>query len=286
MKYFLILFLALFSTDPRETAKINQLKLEAEEAFLQGEHQTALSKYLFLQDSLGVDEDEIKLNIAHAQYQLDDTASAKSNYSKLSASNDKKLKSIAYQQLGVINKKAGKLDVALQQLKSAIKADPTNQEARYNYEVVKKLLEEQKKQEQQNQDQENQDQQENQENQDQENQDQENQENQDQENQEQEGEQNKNEQDKEGQQQEQEKEQKEEGGEEKTDEEKEGKEGEEQKEKEKTQDELTKEKLEQMNITEEKAKMILEAMKNNEIQYLQQQKRKAKERPPSDKPDW
>jgi hypothetical protein len=41
-----------------------------------------------------------------------------------------------------------------------------------------------------------------------------------------------------------------------------------------------------MNISEEKARMILEAMKNNEIQYIQQQKRKATEQPDSGKPDW
>jgi hypothetical protein len=32
--------------------------------------------------------------------------------------------------------------------------------------------------------------------------------------------------------------------------------------------------------------MILEAMKNNEIQYIQQNKRKAKEPKKSTKPDW
>ena len=41
-----------------------------------------------------------------------------------------------------------------------------------------------------------------------------------------------------------------------------------------------------MNISEEKARMILEAMRNNEIQYIQQQRRKATERPKSGKPDW
>jgi hypothetical protein len=46
------------------------------------------------------------------------------------------------------------------------------------------------------------------------------------------------------------------------------------------------EKLEELNLTEEKARMILEAMKNNEIQYIQQNKRKATKRPDSDKPDW
>jgi len=41
-----------------------------------------------------------------------------------------------------------------------------------------------------------------------------------------------------------------------------------------------------MNISEEKAKMILEAMKNNEIQYIQQNRRKAKKKKDSSKPDW
>ncbi|MEM9340662.1 MAG: hypothetical protein AAGA66_18155, partial [Bacteroidota bacterium] len=273
------------SKDPRDVAKINELKREAERAFLDGSHQIALDKYVLLRDSLGVDEDEIKLNIAHAQYQLDDTASAKSSYSRLSTSTNKQLQSIAYQQLGVMSKENGKLDVALQQLKSAIKADPTNQEARYNYEVVKKLLEEQENQDQQNQDQENQDQENQDQEEQQENEDQENQENQEnqedqesqgdqenEENQEQEGEQQENGEEKEGEEQENQEQQA-------------GEEGEEE-EQEKTQEQMTQEKLEEMNISEEKAKMILEAMKNNEIQYLQQQRRKATERPPSDKPDW
>jgi hypothetical protein len=46
------------------------------------------------------------------------------------------------------------------------------------------------------------------------------------------------------------------------------------------------EKLEELNLTEEKARMILEAMKNNEIQYIQQNKRKPTKRPDSTKPDW
>jgi lipopolysaccharide export LptBFGC system permease protein LptF len=45
-------------------------------------------------------------------------------------------------------------------------------------------------------------------------------------------------------------------------------------------------KLQQMKMSEEKAKMILEAMKNQEIQYLQQNKRKATKPRESGKPDW
>jgi len=46
------------------------------------------------------------------------------------------------------------------------------------------------------------------------------------------------------------------------------------------------ERLKQMKISEEKARMILEAMKNQEVQYLQQNKRKATKPKDRGKPDW
>ncbi len=44
--------------------------------------------------------------------------------------------------------------------------------------------------------------------------------------------------------------------------------------------------LQEMNISPEKAKMMLEAMKSNEIQYLQQKQRQPARRQKGDKPDW
>ncbi|WP_421765006.1 hypothetical protein [Ekhidna sp.] len=268
MRTFLIIILAVFINDPKEIAKINSLKKEAEAAFLAKDYELALSKYTILSDSLGVDDPAIKLNLAHAHYHLSDTAGAKNRYNQLATAENNKLKSVALQQLGVMSKDAGKLDESLQLLKSAIKADPTNQDARYNYEVVKKLLEEQKEQEQQqeNQDQENKDGEDEQE---QQNQDQkkdgeeENQENKD-------GEQEKSDEQKEQEQKEQEQ--------------KEGEE--EEQEQEKSKEQMTKEKLEEMGISQEKARQLLEAMRQSEIKYLQHQKRKATKRPPSGKPDW
>lgn len=46
------------------------------------------------------------------------------------------------------------------------------------------------------------------------------------------------------------------------------------------------ERLEELKMSEEKARMILEAMKNQEMQYLQQQKRKATQPRDRTKPDW
>jgi hypothetical protein len=41
-----------------------------------------------------------------------------------------------------------------------------------------------------------------------------------------------------------------------------------------------------MEISEEMARMILEALRNNEIQYIQQNKKKAKKPKDNSKPDW
>ena len=43
---------------------------------------------------------------------------------------------------------------------------------------------------------------------------------------------------------------------------------------------------EDMEISEEMARMILEALRNNEIQYIQQNKKKAKKPKDNSKPDW
>lgn len=270
MKTIFLSLLLLIATDPREIARVNSLKKEAEKAYNSGDYALAVQKYAML-DSLGAEDPALKLNLAHSYFNLNDTTGAQSNYQSVLNSSNKKLRSIAYQQLGIMKKNSNKLEEALQNLKSALKADPTNSGARYDYEVVKKLLEEQKKQEEEQQDEQNQEDQQNQEQKDQEQNSDEKKEGEENEEQEkEEGEKDDSEEKKDG--------EKEEG---------ENEDGEEQEsEKEPTPEEQMQQKLEEMNISEEKAQMILEAMRNNEVQYLQQQRRKATKRPESGKPDW
>jgi hypothetical protein len=161
---------------------------------------------------------------------------------------------------------------ALATVKEGLRAQPNSQKL----EALKKLLEqEQKKQDQQKKDQENKDQQKK----DQQKKDQEQ----------------KDQQDKKDQEQKDKDEQKEKEEQEKKDQEKQKKEGDQKEEESKPEDQKEKndqqkpdpsKKLEEMKISEEKAKMILEAMRNQEKQYLQQQKRKATQPRESNKPDW
>ena len=297
MKYFLtaILLLSTFN-DLDKIVRVNKTKKEAREAYLNGDYEAALNKYRYLTDSLQVIDDDIRLNMANAYYNLADTAQAIDTYSQLFDSKSKTVKSTAHQQMGILSSKNKKFEEALDHFKEAIKANPANEDARYNYELMKKILKEQEEQEQQQQ---NQDQQNNEENKDQEQKDQE-QQNQDQQNkdqQQQNEEQQKQEeqdQNKEGEGEEQEKdqeqqqeEQKKEEGEQKEEQQPKPQEGEEAEEKEgEEQQNPLSEKLEEMKISEEKAKMILEALKNKEIQYYQQNKRKPTKRKDPKKPDW
>ncbi|NNF35735.1 MAG: tetratricopeptide repeat protein [Saprospiraceae bacterium] len=274
--------------DLNKIAKANEHKRAAKQAYLEEDYQTAAYHYQFLKDSLDVQEEEVLLNLANSLYKTQDSTSARNLYSNLLEGTSSKTRSQAHQQLGAMNFNSKEYEEALNHFKSALRTDPTNEDARYNYELLKKLLkeEEEQKQDQENQDQENQDQ-ENQEDQ----QDKENQENQDQQNQEQQ------EQDSE-QQENQENQQENQEGEEQEQQEQEDENSEEQQEQQEQQqpeegeeesepkEPTTADKLEEMNISEEKAQMILEAMKNNEIQYLQQNKRKAQKKKKSGKPDW
>jgi len=280
---FVLVFLIVISplTDLNEVARINEHKKAGNEAFQNGEFELAAQHYQFLVDSLDVREESVLLNLANALFNLQDTSNARNIYnSVVNEGLTKKSKSIAHQQLGLIDYGGKKYKEALGRFKNAIKNDPANEEARYNYELLKKLIEEQEENQEQ-QDQQNEDQQQenkDQEQKDQENQDQQNQENQ--ENQEKKDQENQQEQEnQENQEQQQQQEQKE--GEEQQPEE--GKESEENPE---NTNPTIAEKLKEMNISEEKAKMILEALKNNEVQYIQQNKRKAKQKKKDGKPDW
>ena len=288
---FVILLLIIGINDPNNIALINAYKADAEQSFLAKDFSQAISQYKFLMDSLNVNEDAIHLNLGHAYHQMGDTAQARTAYNQATLSSNADLKSIAYQQLGVISKSNKNLKESLAYLKASIKANPANSDSKYDFELVKKLMQENQDQEdkedkEDQQDKENQEDKEDKEDQqDKENQeDKEDQENKDQ-NQESDSE-NEEEKEQEGDEQEgdeQEQDQKNDSSEEENqdeslsediaDEKAEG-------------DKSTQEKLAEMNISPEKAEMILEAMQNGEIQYIQQQKRKSTEKQDKGKPDW
>ncbi len=277
MKSILIVSMMLaLLIDPREIGKINSLKSEAKQAYKKGDFETAINKYRYLVDSLNVTEEEVLLNLANAYFQANDTTHTFMSYQPLTQSANGKIRSVAHQQMGVLANRESKFEEALASFKQALKADPTNEDARYNYEMVKKKLEEQKKKEdeQKKKDPENKEDNKDEKDQNEENKD----DKQDDKNKE-------DKEEKENQEKESDK-----SKEEKEKEEKEKKEKQEQEQKEnKDKKEIppsVSDKLKEMEMSDEKARMLLEAMRNQEVQYLQQNKRKATQPKDKGKPDW
>jgi|JI8StandDraft_1071087.scaffolds.fasta_scaffold00352_10 Ca-activated chloride channel homolog len=281
MRILAAVLLTLFTlTDPTLISKINGLKADAKKAYLKNDFKTAIKKYRYLVDSLNVREDEVLLNLASAYYNLKDTTNALSQYQSLTASSKNQLRSKAQQQLGLIADQQGKQEEALSYFKESIKSDITNEEARYNYELLKKKIEEKKKQDQKKKDEQNKDKDQDKKDQDKKEEEKKDQEKKDQEQKE-----------KEKKEQEQKEKDKQKQDQEKKDQEQKDKEQKEKEEQDKKDQEKkmppdVKQKLEEMKISPEKAEMLLEAMRNQEKQYLQQNKRKATKPKEKGKPDW
>ncbi len=279
----ILLFIFLFISGNEfkgDVSTFNKVKKEAETAYQNEDYKLASEKYSYLIDSLKYQDDNAKLNLAHSYYKMEEIDQAKSIYQTLSASADPEVNSIANQQMGIFESKGQNLQKSLDYFKRSLKANPTNEEARYNYELVKKKLDEQNQQDQ------------NQENQDENKEDQKDQEKKDQEKKDQEKEkedqQNKDSQDQEKKDQEKKKEeQKEKEEQEKEQNEDKQNQEEQQNPEEKKEDQAKPQpNFEEKEISKEMAEMILQAMRNKELQYLQQLKKQPKQPVDKGKPDW
>lgn len=234
--------------------EINKLTNSAEKSFFSKNYDESIRNYKTLIDSLDYSNEKIYLNLAHSYLLSNDTLNAIENYNFASLTENNKIKSIALQQLGNINEKNKKLDEALSFYKESIIADNNNEDSKYNYELVKRRIEEEKKKNQQNN----------------------------------KKDQNKNSKDNQKKNQSENKKQDKEGKEDKNnqnqDEQKQNKENE--KNEKKSKEESVEEKLKKINMTKKKAEMILNALNNNEFQYIQQLKRKPSKKTDKSKPDW
>ncbi len=289
-----ILLLAAIIPGLNDIATVNKLKREAETAYLSGNYAKAAEAYTMLTDSLGVMDDKILLNLGHSLFQKGDSLQAFSQYQRLISSPDKTLRSTALNQMGVLSNNPQERSSALNFFKEALKANPANAEARYNYQLLKKQMDEESEQnkDQQQKDKENEEKKEDEKKDEQNKQDQNQQNDQQQKDQEQ---QNKDQQKQDQQQKDQEQKNKEQQDKEQSqkpeDQQKQEQQSQDQQDQQKKDGEqqppqIDPEKLKEMNISEEKARMILEAMRNSEIQYIQQNKRKGTKKADSTKPDW
>ncbi|MBY0427330.1 MAG: tetratricopeptide repeat protein [Cytophagales bacterium] len=124
--------------DLTKISKANKAKQEAEAFFKAKKFDRAVSKYKYLVDTLKVADDNVLLNLAHSLYRSEDKPAAEKIYKSLFSSTNPTIRSISQLQCGNVAAEAGNNEDALNHYKNALKADPSNAEARYNYELLKK----------------------------------------------------------------------------------------------------------------------------------------------------
>ena len=153
----LILILLVVSNNILENniSKINKLTKNAEKAFKEKNYKVAINDYNTLIDSFNISNEKIHLNLAHSYLLSNDTLKAIENYNMASITNNNKIKSIAYQQLGNINESKNKLKNAAEFYKKSILSNNSNLDSKYNYELVTKKLKEQEKKKEENKNQKN-----------------------------------------------------------------------------------------------------------------------------------
>lgn len=137
----LLLLLAIsFSDSIHRVARINSAAEKAEVAFNGSNYFQAIAAYEYLLDSLHLKDGKMQLNLAHAYFHSGDQHNARTRYEHLSRHPDLLLRSIACQQLGTLYAQQKKWQPALDHYRQALVANAGNQQARHNYELVKKYL--------------------------------------------------------------------------------------------------------------------------------------------------
>lgn len=146
----LLLILQVGIGDFNRIAHTNELKEKAREAYLQEDFERSAALYQVLVDSFQVREEAVQLNLANSLYQSGKTEEADPAYRELAANaKDPHIRSAAYQQLGVEASRSQNLADAATYFKQALKSNPLNEVARYNYELARKKLAQEQEQDEQ-----------------------------------------------------------------------------------------------------------------------------------------
>jgi tetratricopeptide (TPR) repeat protein len=143
MRSLLLLLLLLafsFGDTIHRVARINTYAEEAAQAYNSRNYLHAISAYAYLLDSLQLKDDKMRLNLAHAYFRSGDLSNARLRYEGLSRHPDRLLRSVACQQLGTLHARQKEWQPALDFYRQALVANVGNQQARHNYELVKKYL--------------------------------------------------------------------------------------------------------------------------------------------------
>lgn len=139
----MLLYLLLWIWDNRAldtVGKSNQDKSDAESAYLAGDYQRAAGLYHQIAYGSIFSDPASRLYLAHSYFKLDSMQLARAQYTWLLRASDPGISSEANTQLAVLKGYEQDTTEALSYLKTALRLDPDNETARYDYELLKRTF--------------------------------------------------------------------------------------------------------------------------------------------------
>ncbi|MBB6612374.1 aerotolerance protein [Pontibacter sp. Tf4] len=136
----ILLLLGIPGSGIKTISRINDYADRAAKAYNREQYAEAITAYEVLLNDMEVQDDQIRLNLAHAYYNAGLLSQARDQYRLLADHPSEHIRSVVHLQLGNIAGTHKKYLQALSMYRNALLADPENDVARYNYELVKKYL--------------------------------------------------------------------------------------------------------------------------------------------------
>lgn len=136
----MIFLLSLPSGGIKTISRLNQYAAEAAKAYQEQDYFRAITAYEYILNDLGIEDDQLRLNLAHSYFRANLNEKAQEQYFTLANHQSNHMVAVVHLQLGNIVVKNKKYKQALSFYKKALLAEPSNEAARYNYELLKKYL--------------------------------------------------------------------------------------------------------------------------------------------------
>ncbi|EAZ79175.1 hypothetical protein [Algoriphagus machipongonensis] len=149
----LVATLLLIPSSWTRVSRLNSAIDEAEESYSQANYELSIEKHLALIENFQYSSPELDFNLGLSYHHAEKPDEATGSYDKATLSPIKMISSFAYNQGGVLLGNKEEYEAALNKFQSALIMDPTNETARYNYEMLARWLQrDQEKKDQENQD--------------------------------------------------------------------------------------------------------------------------------------
>jgi tetratricopeptide (TPR) repeat protein len=117
----------------------NSLKIEFNKVLLKGDFSKAIVFFEQIENVNRLIEPELRLDVAHAYFAVNDTLNARINYEYLQDSPNNLQAAQAKNQLGILALMKGDSTMALNLFKSAIEKNIDNEKARFNFELISRI---------------------------------------------------------------------------------------------------------------------------------------------------